>query len=53
MSRTVKIPVPGGVAASVTYEFDTDERVIVLAVDEGAEWELADALIEIARELNA
>ena len=53
MSRTVKIPVPRGVAASVTYEIAVDERVVVLAVDEGAERALADALTETAKELTS
>ena len=53
MSRTVKMPVPHGVAPRISYEIAADERVIVLAVDEGAEQKLADALTEAAKELTS
>ncbi|MCY4057802.1 MAG: hypothetical protein OXG44_07360 [Gammaproteobacteria bacterium] len=50
MSRTVKMPVPHGAAAAAVWR--EGGRTVVFSVDEGAEQELADALIEAAKEMT-
>ena len=52
MSKTVEMPLPRGVVAVVNGRFDTDERVLVIVVDDGAERALADALTEAAKGLT-